>query len=168
VPRARYRGPEHGYRWDRVRAAGAAACERGDGERQGDRAGRRALAGQARDRGRQPAGAQALPLGRRHGAFSRRLDAGYDCSGAVSYALYGGRFLASPLASGELAAWARPGAGSWITIYANAAHAYLVVAGLRFDTSMRDPDPVGPLTGPRWSARLRAPAGYLARHPRGY
>ena len=33
-----------------------------------------------------------------HKLYKRgRLDAGYDCSGAVSYALYGGRFLRSPL-----------------------------------------------------------------------
>ena len=33
------------------------------------------------------------------------LDRGYDCSGAVSYALYGGRFLRSPLPSGALMDW---------------------------------------------------------------
>ena len=62
----------------------------------------------------------------------------------------------------------QPGAGSWITVFANETHAYLVVAGLRFDTSMRDPDATGPLTGPRWSSRLRRPASFVARHPRNY
>jgi cell wall-associated NlpC family hydrolase len=67
-----------------------------------------------------------------HAAFSRRLASGYDCSGAVSYALYGGRFLMAPLPSRSLEEWGRPGAGARITVYANAAHAYVVVAGLRF------------------------------------
>jgi hypothetical protein len=96
------------------------------------------------------------------------LDAGYDCSGAVSYALYGGRFLRSPLPSGSLMGWGQRGTGSWITVYANGGHAYVVVAGLRFDTSMRDPDAPGPATGPRWSKTLRTSSSFVARHPRGY
>jgi hypothetical protein len=97
-----------------------------------------------------------------------RLDAGYDCSGAVSYALYGGRFLRSPLPSGAMMNWGSPGPGRWITVYAHGGHAYLVVAGLRFDTSMRDPDAPGPGTGPRWSRTLRESAAFVARHPRRY
>jgi hypothetical protein len=96
------------------------------------------------------------------------LDAGYDCSGAVSYALYGGRFLRSPLPSGAMMNWGRPGPGKWITVYAHSAHAYVVIAGLRFDTSMRDPDAPGPGTGPRWSRSLRESAAFVARHPSGY
>jgi hypothetical protein len=99
---------------------------------------------------------------------SGMLDAGYDCSGAVSYALYGGRFLRSPLPSGALMSWGQAGTGSWITVYANGGHAYVVVAGLRFDTSMRDPDAPGPATGPRWSKTLRRSSSFVARHPRGY
>jgi hypothetical protein len=75
-----------------------------------------------------------------HKPFSSLLDRGYDCSGAVSYALYGGRFLRSPLPSGDLMSWGEEGPGEWITVYAHGGHAYVVVAGLRFDTSMRDPD----------------------------
>jgi hypothetical protein len=97
-----------------------------------------------------------------------RLDAGYDCSGAVSYALYGGRFLRSPLPSGPMMRWGSPGPGQWITVYANGGHAYVVVAGLRFDTSLRDSDAPGPRTGPRWSRSLRESGAFLARHPRGY
>jgi hypothetical protein len=103
-----------------------------------------------------------------HRSFSSRLDRGYDCSGAVSYALFGGRFLRSPLPSGAFMRWGRPAPGRWITVYAHRGHAYLVVAGLRFDTSMRDPDAPGPMTGPRWSRRLRVSDSFLARHPRGY
>ena len=97
-----------------------------------------------------------------------KLDAGYDCSGAVSYALYGGRFLRSPLPSGAMMNWGDPGPGQWITVYAHASHAYVVIAGLRFDTSLRDPDAPGPGTGPRWSRSLRESGAFVARHPRGY
>jgi hypothetical protein len=101
-----------------------------------------------------------------HRTFSsKKLDRGYDCSGSVSYALYGGRFLRSPLPSGALMDWGRSGPGSWITVYAHSGHAYVVVAGLRFDTSMRD-DPSR--TGPGWSKRLRRSAAFTPRHPRGY
>ena len=103
-----------------------------------------------------------------HRPFSSRLDRGYDCSGAVSYALYGGRFLRSPLPSGALMSWGRRGPGDWITVYAHGGHAYLVVAGLRFDTSMRDRDAPGPSSGPRWSRTLRESDAFVARHPRGY
>jgi hypothetical protein len=103
-----------------------------------------------------------------HKPFSSRLDRGYDCSGSVSYALYGGRFLRSPLPSGALMDWGQEGPGQWITVYAHGGHAYVVVAGLRFDTSMRDRDAPGPGTGPRWSRTLRKSKAFVARHPRGY
>ena len=104
-----------------------------------------------------------------HRLFRRgRLDRGYDCSGAVSHALRGGRFLRSPLPSGSLMSWGSRGPGEWITVYAHGGHAYIVVAGYRFDTSMRDPDAPGPSTGPRWSKSLRKSSAFVARHPRGY
>jgi hypothetical protein len=98
----------------------------------------------------------------------RKLDKGYDCSGAVSYAMYGGRFLRTPLDSSGFMKWARRGTGRWITTYAHGGHAYVVVAGYRFDTSMHDPDAPGPGTGPRWSKKLRRSAAFVPRHPRGY
>jgi hypothetical protein len=104
-----------------------------------------------------------------HKPFRRGvLDRGYDCSGAVSHALRGGRFLRSPLPSGPFMSWGRSGPGRWITVYAHGGHAYLVVAGYRFDTSMRDSDAPGPSTGPRWSKSLRKSSAFVARHPRGY
>jgi hypothetical protein len=103
-----------------------------------------------------------------HDAFASGLDTAYDCSGAVSYALYGGRFLGGPRASGDLMRWGSRGRGRWITVYANRGHTYIVVAGLRFDTSMHDPDAPGPKTGPRWSRTLRRSASLVARHPRRY
>jgi hypothetical protein len=103
-----------------------------------------------------------------HRPYSSQLDRGYDCSGAVSYALYGGRFLRSPLPSGALMDWGSEGPGQWITVYAHGGHAYIVVAGLRFDTSLRDRDAPGPASGPRWSRTLRESNAFVARHPRGY
>jgi hypothetical protein len=104
-----------------------------------------------------------------HKPFRRgKLDRGYDCSGAVSHALRGGRFLRSPLPSGPLMNWGQSGPGRWITVYAHGGHAYVVVAGYRFDTSMRDSDAPGPSTGPRWSRSLRKSSAFVARHPRGY
>ena len=103
-----------------------------------------------------------------HKPFSSLLDRGYDCSGAVSYALYGGRFLRSPLPSGALMEWGEDGPGEWITVYAHGGHAYIVVAGLRFDTSLRDSDAPGPSSGPRWSRTLRESDAFVARHPLGY
>jgi hypothetical protein len=103
-----------------------------------------------------------------HRAFSsRRLDSGYDCSGAVSHALRGARLLRSPLNSSGFMRWGRSGPGTWITVYAHSGHAYVVIAGFRFDTSMHDPDAPGPGTGPRWSKRLRRSASFVARHPAG-
>ena len=92
-----------------------------------------------------------------HGRFE---DRGYDCSGAVSYALHGAGLLRSPLASGGLMSWGVRGRGKWMTVYAHGGHAYVVIAGLRFDTSGRGE------SGPRWRAETRSPSGYTARHPR--
>lgn len=103
-----------------------------------------------------------------HAAFRSSLAGGYDCSGAVSHALRGGHFLRSPMASGGLMGWGRKGTGKWITVYAHGGHAYVVIAGLRFDTSMRDRNAPGPRTGPRWSKKLRRSAAFVARHPRNY
>jgi cell wall-associated NlpC family hydrolase len=94
-----------------------------------------------------------------HGSWE---SAGYDCSGAVSYALHGGGLLDSPLDSTGLTTWGEAGVGSWITVYAYSGHAYAVIAGLRWDTS----DTGG--SGPSWHTDMRSPAGFIARHPPGY
>jgi membrane-bound lytic murein transglycosylase B len=88
---------------------------------------------------------------------------GYDCSGAVSFALYGAGLLDTPLTSGSLESYGEPGPGRWITIYANATHTYAVIAGLRWDTVG---DAQG--TGPRWHAEPPYPEGFVVRHPVGY
>jgi hypothetical protein len=96
------------------------------------------------------------------GGHRRFRDRGYDCSGSVSYALHGGGLLERPLSSRALLRWGQRGPGEWITVYANRGHAYVLIAGLRFDTS-------GPgASGPRWRRTSRSSRGYRARHPAGF
>ena len=99
----------------------------------------------------------------RYGGGHRSFeDTGYDCSGSVSYALHGGGLLTSPLPSSSFMRWGEGGRGAWITIYTNPGHAYLVMAGLRFDTS-------GPgASGPRWRRTGRISRAFRARHPVGF
>jgi hypothetical protein len=89
--------------------------------------------------------------------FSR----GYDCSGAVSYALHGAGLLGVTMVSGQLADWGEKGAGRWITVYANRVHVFMVVAGLRFDTRG---DPLG-TSGPRWHRSRADSTKFTPRHP---
>lgn len=98
------------------------------------------------------------------GGHARWYDRGYDCSGAVSFALHGGNFLESPLPSTSLAKWGEEGEGRWITVFTNPGHAYAVIAGWRWDTS----GSTNGETGPRWREESRSSAGFLARHPAGY
>jgi hypothetical protein len=97
------------------------------------------------------------------GGHARWWDRGYDCSGAVSFALHGGRFLESPLPSGPMARWGMEGEGRWITVYSNPGHAYAVIAGYRWDTSGNSGE-----SGPRWHEDLRDNSGFTPRHPAGY
>jgi len=87
--------------------------------------------------------------------------AGYDCSGSVSYALHAAGLLDTPQTSGALAAYGRGGKGRWVTIYANGGHAYMEVAGARYDTSARS------VAGSRWTREGRGDNGFVARHPAG-
>jgi hypothetical protein len=93
------------------------------------------------------------------------VDRGYDCSGTVSVALHGADLLDSPLDSTSFMRWGESGAGAWITVYSNPGHAYVVIAGLRLDTSAAG-DPRGG-RGPRWRSTLRSSRGFRARHPLG-
>jgi hypothetical protein len=88
-------------------------------------------------------------------------DSGYDCSGSVSYALRGGRLMTSAMASTGFMSWGRRGPGRWITIRANGGHVYMIIAGLRFDTSARR------VAGSRWTSQMRSPRGFVATHPAG-
>ena len=99
------------------------------------------------------------------GGHGRWWDEGYDCSGAVSFALRGAGLLPSPLDSTGLMSWGTPNAGRWISVYANAGHTYAVIAGLRWDTAGSTKG-----TGPRWYASTRSvvPGKFAVRHPLGY
>jgi hypothetical protein len=100
------------------------------------------------------------------GGHASFISAGYDCSGSVSFALHGANLLAAPLDSGSLELWGSAGPGRWITVYANAGHAYMDIAGIRLDTSAAG-DPGGE-SGPRWRPLLDSNSGYVARHFPGY
>jgi cell wall-associated NlpC family hydrolase len=99
------------------------------------------------------------------GGHARWWDAGYDCSGAVSFALRGAGLIDTPMPSGSLAGWGSAGKGRWISVYANGGHAYAIIAGLRWDTAGTTNG-----TGPRWHKSLKAQASgpFTIRHPDGY
>jgi cell wall-associated NlpC family hydrolase len=95
-----------------------------------------------------------------HGSWT---DAGYDCSGSVSFALHGGSLLSQTEDSTEFESYGSQGAGRWITIWANSGHVYMYVAGLRFDTSAQSST-----GGSRWTTETRSTSGYDERHPTGW
>jgi hypothetical protein len=95
------------------------------------------------------------------GGHTRWNDTGYDCSGSVSYVLHAAGLLNRALDSTGFMSYGERGRGTWVTIRSNPSHAYMIVAGLRFDTSARRQ------TGNRWSEQMRSATGYRARHPEG-
>ncbi len=96
----------------------------------------------------------------------------YDCSGATSFVLYAAGLLGSgALNSTGLESYGLAGPGQWITVYANSAHAWIVVAGIAFDTADYGGPPIPAGSGPRWRAEPLANLGdgsaYVVRHPPG-
>ena len=86
---------------------------------------------------------------------------GYDCSGSVSYALAAAGLVSSPMVSGDFENWGDAGPGRWITIYANAGHVWMDVAGWRFDTVALAE------SGTRWAQGGGEFSGFVVRHPPG-
>jgi peptidoglycan hydrolase CwlO-like protein len=86
---------------------------------------------------------------------------GYDCSGSVSYALAAAGLVSSPMVSGDFESWGEAGPGRWITIYANAGHVWMEVAGWRFDTVALAE------SGTRWARGGGEFSGFVVRHPAG-
>jgi hypothetical protein len=107
-----------------------------------------------------------------HGTPLSEIQPGYDCSSAVSFVLHaGGVFGEYAEDSTELESYGEAGPGKYVTVYANSGHAFMYVAGLRFDTSYNGTD-VGPnegKSGPRWRVFDHVPnwAPWMVRHPRG-
>jgi cell wall-associated NlpC family hydrolase len=99
------------------------------------------------------------------GGHASFISPGYDCSGTVSFALHGANLLAAPADSSEFETWGSHGVGRWVTIFSNAGHAYMTVAGLRLDTSAAD-DPTNE-QGPRWRPLRPGNEGFVVRHPLG-
>lgn len=99
------------------------------------------------------------------GGHTSFFDNGYDCSGAVSFALHYAGLLTAPLPSNDLQNYGERGRGHWITIYARNGHTFAIIAGLRLDTTdLR----YGSDAGPRWYADGRDARDFEARHPAGW
>jgi Transglycosylase SLT domain len=122
---------------------------------------------------------QALPYGP-GGHPDPRGAAEEDCSSSVSYVLYragirpiGEIVRDNPLAQ-DYVRWGLPGSGRWVSVYATTTptdHVFIVIAGLRLDTSHNGTD-VGPNRGedgPRWRLLGHTPtwARWSVRHPPG-
>lgn len=97
------------------------------------------------------------------GGHATYQDSGYDCSGSISYVFAAAHLLDHTVTSGSLENWGDPGPGKWITVFANAGHTFMYVAGLRFDTVALAE------TGSRWSSRSASEnvASFSVRHPPG-
>ena len=103
-----------------------------------------------------------------HGLALDQIAPGYDCSSSVEHLLYGARLLpvGYDAASGTLESFGQAGPGRWVTIYANADHVFMYVAGLRWDTH----NAAGPQDGSSgigWHPLVRSSTGFVARHPVG-
>ncbi len=98
------------------------------------------------------------------GGHGRWVDSCYDCSGSVGYALHGAGLLSVTEASGEMETYGSAGYGHWITLFTNAGHVYMQVAGLWFDTAAQSSSN----GDDRWSTtRISQAAGFIVRHPTG-
>jgi cell wall-associated NlpC family hydrolase len=111
------------------------------------------------------AGNQIARLPYRYGGgHTTYEDTAYDCSGSISYVFAAAHLLDHTVVSGQLMSWGDPGPGKWITIFANAGHVFMYVAGLRFDTVALAE------TGDRWSTRSADESdlsSFAVRHPPG-
>lgn len=96
------------------------------------------------------------------GGHARLIDRGYDCSGATSYVLRSAGLMSGSMVSGGFKKWGVNGAGRWVNLYANKGHVFVVIAGLRFDTSGAGE------SGPRWRVEPRGISGFKLRHPAKY
>jgi hypothetical protein len=106
--------------------------------------------------------------GAAHGLPLSDVAPAYDCSSSVEHLLYGGGLLPVTFdaPSGSLETFGEPGAGAWVTLYANPDHVFMYVAGLRWDTH-NAAGPADGSSGIGWHPMIRSSAGFVARHPIG-
>jgi hypothetical protein len=91
------------------------------------------------------------------GGHARVFDTGYDCSGSLSFTFIQAGLLKAPIAQGW-STMGQAGPGKWISVYSNSVHVWMIVAGLRFDTSALH------IAGSRWTNQMRSTAGFTVRH----
>jgi hypothetical protein len=98
------------------------------------------------------------------GGYSRWKSPCYDCASAVSFALHGGGLIKQAMPPTSLRGWGQRGHGKWISVYANSGHAFMTIAGLRFDTA----DTRG--AGPGWARGMgwESSQSYATRHRRRF
>lgn len=98
------------------------------------------------------------------GGHKSHHDSAYDCSGTTAFVLREAGMLkpgAKPT-SGDFLRWGRAGYGKYLTVYAKHGHVFLMVNGMRLDTS----NEYG--RGPRWTTASRRSKGFYVRHIPGY
>lgn len=102
---------------------------------------------------------------RHGGGHGKHKDSGYDCSGSTSFTLKEAGLMnpKSSLTSSGFLRWGKAGYGEWITVYTKKGHVFLMIAGLRYDTSGR-----GRGKGPNWHKDSRACRGFKVRHMPGF
>ena len=76
-----------------------------------------------------------------------------------------------PATASPLRSYGEPGPGQWISVYANSTHAFIVIAGLAFDTADFGGPNIPAGSGPRWrsnpTGNLADGLQYVIRHPPG-
>jgi hypothetical protein len=90
-------------------------------------------------------------------------DNGYDCSGLTMYALRAAGFVdrTRNWVSGDFMSFGDDGPGTWVTIYANDGHVFMVIAGVRLDSGGKN------RVGSAWRKNQRSFSGFTVRHPPG-
>ena len=95
----------------------------------------------------------------------------YDCSGAVSYVLHGAGLLSTSEDSTGFESYGSSGPGRWVSVYGDPAHAFIVIAGIAFDTADYGGPNIPAGDGPRWRSNplgnLADGGHYVVRHPPG-
>jgi hypothetical protein len=103
-----------------------------------------------------------------HGLPLNEIGPAYDCSSSIDHILYGAGLVSvtDDATSTDLESFGQPGPGRWVTIYANADHVFMYVAGIRWDTHNAAGSQDGS-AGIGWHPLVRSADGFVARHPAG-